>query len=66
MKIQELTAKILNENPQLDNYKLAIAVASRADAIANGAPTKLNVNPKVVKPADVALEGFYLQPSYCK
>jgi DNA-directed RNA polymerase subunit omega len=55
IKIEELTAKILKNNPELDNYKLAIAVAKRGDELANGAPTKLNIDPKVVKPSNLAL-----------
>jgi len=54
-KIEELTAKILENNPDLDRYKLAIAVSKRGDELVNGAPTKLNIDPKTVKPADLAL-----------
>jgi len=55
MKTEELTAKILDNNPSLDRYKLAIAVAQRTDELYNGAQSKLNVNPNLVKPADLAL-----------
>ena len=55
MKIEELTAKILTENPNMDNYQLAIAVAKRCDEIQNGALSKLNIDPSSVKPADLAL-----------
>ncbi len=55
MKIEELTAKILDDNPLLDRYMLALAVAKRTDEIANGASSKLNIDPKSVKPADLAL-----------
>jgi DNA-directed RNA polymerase subunit omega len=54
MKIEELTAKILDNNPNLDRYKLAIAVAKRTDELLNGAVSKLNVS-KNVKAADLAL-----------
>jgi len=55
MKIEELTAKILQNNPSLDNYKLAIAVAKRSDELLNGSPSKLNIDPKTIKAADLAL-----------
>ncbi|MCD6173543.1 MAG: DNA-directed RNA polymerase subunit omega [Sulfurimonas sp.] len=55
MKIEELTAKILTENPNMDNYQLAIAVAKRTDELLNGSPSKLNIDPKSVKAADLAL-----------
>lgn len=55
MKIEELTAKILKDNPTMDNYQLAIAVAKRSDELLNGAPSKLNIDPKSVKAADLAL-----------
>jgi len=54
MKVEELTAKILKENPNLDNYQIAIAVSKRTDEILNGAVSKLNVS-KNVKAADLAL-----------
>jgi len=55
MKTEELTAKILKENPNLDNYRLAMAVAARTDEILNGASSKLNINVKTIKAADLAL-----------
>ena len=55
MKVEELTAKILNENPNMDNYQLAIAVAKRCDELENGATSKLNINPNSIKSADLAL-----------
>ena len=55
MKTEELTAKILNEHPNLDRYILALAVASRSDELLNGASSKLNIDPKSVKAADLAL-----------
>ncbi|MEA3371678.1 MAG: DNA-directed RNA polymerase subunit omega [Campylobacterota bacterium] len=55
MKVEELTAKILNENPSMDNYQLAIAVAKRCDELENGATSKLNIDPNSIKSADLAL-----------
>ena len=55
MKIEELTAKILDENPNIDRYQLAVAVAKRCDELENGAISKLNVNTNRVKSADLAL-----------
>ncbi|MFT7003334.1 MAG: DNA-directed RNA polymerase subunit omega [Sulfurimonas sp.] len=55
MKIQELTAKILTDNPNMDNYQLALAVSKRSDELLNGATSKLNIDPKTVKAADLAL-----------
>ena len=55
VKVEELTAKILSENPSLDSYQLAIAVAKRADELANGAQSQLNVDVKSIKPSDLAL-----------
>lgn len=54
MKIEQLTAKILDNNPNMDRYQLAIAVAKRTDEILNGALSKLNVSKKI-KTADLAL-----------
>jgi len=54
MKIEELTAKILDANPNMDRYQLAIALAKRTDELLNGATSKLNVS-KNVKAADLAL-----------
>ncbi len=55
MKIEELTAKILDANPNMDNYQLALAVAKRTDELLNGATSKLNIDPKSIKAADLAL-----------
>ena len=55
MKVEELTAKVLSDNPNLDRYQLAIAVAKRSDELLNGATSKLNIDPKSVKAADLAL-----------
>ena len=55
MKIEELTAKILQDNTNMDNYQLAIAVAKRSDELLNGATSKLNIDPKSIKAADLAL-----------
>ncbi len=55
MKVEELTAKILDENLNIDRYKLALAVAARSDELLNGATSKLNVDPKSIKAADLAL-----------
>ncbi|MDF1880934.1 DNA-directed RNA polymerase subunit omega [Sulfurimonas sp. MAG313] len=54
MRLEELTAKAL-EVTGADRYQLAIAVAKRSDALQNGDTTKLNVDPKAYKPADLAL-----------
>ncbi len=55
MKIEKLTAKILDDNPNMDNYQLAIAVSKRTDELLNGATSKLNIDPKSIKAADLAL-----------
>jgi len=55
MRTEELTAKILRENPKLDNYQLSIAVSKRSDELLNGGVSKLNVDPKSIKAADLAL-----------
>lgn len=54
MKVEVLTGKILENNPNMDRYQLAIAVARRTDELLNGATSKLSV-PKNVKAADIAL-----------
>ena len=54
MKVEVLTAKILENNPSMDRYQLAIAVSKRTDEILNGAISKLSVS-KNVKAADLAL-----------
>jgi len=55
IKTEELTAKILADNPAIDNYQVAIAVATRCDELENGAHSKLNIDPKSIKSADLAL-----------
>jgi DNA-directed RNA polymerase subunit omega len=55
MKTEELTAQILKNNPNLDSYRIAIAVATRCDELQNGAQSKLNIDPSSIKPADLAL-----------
>jgi len=55
MKVEELTAKVLNENPNLDRYQLAIAVAKRTDELENGATSKLSVSTRNIKSSDLAL-----------
>jgi DNA-directed RNA polymerase subunit omega len=55
MRTEELTAKILKDNPNLDNYQIAVAVAQRCDELENGAVSKLNIDPKSVKSTDLAL-----------
>ena len=54
MRLEEFTAKAL-ETAGLDRYQLALAVAKRSDELHNGAPSKLNIDPKTIKPADLAL-----------
>ncbi len=55
MKVEELTAKVLKENPNVDRYQLAIAVSKRTDELENGATSKLNVNTGHIKSVDLAL-----------
>lgn len=55
MKVEELTAKVLENNPSMDRYQLALAVSKRSDELLNGATSKLNIDPKSVKAADLAL-----------
>ena len=54
MKVEVLTAKILDNNPSMDRYQLAIAVSKRTDQLLNGATSKLSVS-KNIKAADLAL-----------
>lgn len=54
MRSEQLTAKAL-ETAKIDRYQLALAVAKRSDQLQNGASTRLNVDLKKVKAADVAL-----------
>ncbi|MBU1659236.1 DNA-directed RNA polymerase subunit omega [bacterium] len=55
MRVEELTAKVLQNNPNMDRYQLALAVSKRCDELLNGAVSKLNVNNKKIKAADLAL-----------
>jgi len=55
MKIEQLTAKILEQNPSLDRYQLALAVAKRCDELENGATSKLSINTNTIKSSDLAL-----------
>ena len=54
MRLEELAAKAL-EVTGVDRYQLALAVAKRSDQLQDGDTTKLNVDPKAYKPADLAL-----------
>ena len=55
MRTEELTAKAL-ENVNFDKYLLANAVGKRAEAIANGAPSVLEIDVTGMKYTDVALQ----------
>lgn len=55
MRIEELTAKVLELNPNMDRYKLALAVAKRSDELENGASSKLSVHNASIKSTDLAL-----------
>ena len=54
MRLEQLTAKAL-ETANIDRYQLALAVAKRSEQLQNGASTKLNVDLKKARAADVAL-----------
>jgi len=54
MRLEQVTAKAL-ETANVDRYQLALAVAKRSEQLQNGASTKLNVDLKKAKAADVAL-----------
>jgi DNA-directed RNA polymerase subunit omega len=54
MRLEKLTAKAL-ETANIDRYQLALAVAKRSEQLQNGATSKLNVDLKKMKSADVAL-----------
>lgn len=54
MRTEELTAKAL-QTANIDPYLLAIAVAKRSEDLLNGAKSKLNVDLKTMKAADLAL-----------
>ena len=55
MRTEELTAKAL-EKVDYDKYLLANAVGKRAEAIANGATSLLEIDIAGMKYADVALQ----------
>ena len=54
MRLEQLTAKAL-ETANIDRYQLALAVAKRSEELQNGAQTKLNIDVKKMKAADIAL-----------
>jgi len=54
MRLEKLTAKAL-ETANIDRYQLALAVAKRSEQLQSGATTKLNVDSKKMKSADIAL-----------
>lgn len=54
MRLEKITAKAL-EVVNNDRYILALVVAKRAEELTKGASTKLNVDVKKFKPADLAL-----------
>ncbi len=55
MRTEQLTALAL-EKVDFDKYLLANAVGKRAEEIANGAPTVLDIDISEMKYADVALQ----------
>jgi len=55
MRTEELTAQAL-ERVDFDKYLLANAVGKRAEAIANGAPSVLDIDTTGMKYADIALQ----------
>jgi len=55
MRTEQLTAKAL-ENVNFDKYLLANAIGIRAEAIANGAPSVLDIDTTGMKYTDVALQ----------
>jgi DNA-directed RNA polymerase subunit omega len=54
MRLEKITAKAL-ETAGVDRYQLALAIAKRAEELHAGAPSKLNVGSKNMKPTDLAL-----------
>lgn len=54
LRLEEITAKAL-KTANIDRYQLAIAVAQRAKELENGAQSKLNLDLKSTKSADLAL-----------
>jgi DNA-directed RNA polymerase subunit omega len=55
MRTEELTAKAL-ENLDFDKYLLANAVGKRAEHLANGAETVLDIDTTDMKYTDIALQ----------
>jgi len=55
MRTEQLTALAL-EKVDYDKYLLANAVGKRAEAIANGAPSVLDIDTSDMKFADIALQ----------
>ena len=55
MRTEQLTAKAL-ENLDFDKYLLANAVGKRAEALANGAESTLDIDITGMKYTDVALQ----------
>ena len=55
MRTEQLTALAL-EKVDYDKYLLANAVGKRAEAIANGAPSVLDIDTSDMKYADIALQ----------
>ena len=55
MRTEQLTAKAL-ERVDFDKYLLANAVGKRAEAIANGAETLLDIDTSDMKYSDIALQ----------
>ncbi len=55
MRTEQLTAKAL-ERVDFDKYLLANAVGKRAEEIANGAEPLIDVDTKLVKHTDIALQ----------
>ena len=54
IRLEELTAKALASG-NIDRYQLALAVAKRSQQLEDGAPSKLNIDTKSMKTADLAL-----------
>lgn len=54
LRLEEVTSKALDASG-LDRYQLAVAVAQRSKALENGAQSKLNLDLKTTKAADLAL-----------
>jgi len=55
MRTEQLTAQAL-EKVDFDKYLLANAVGKRAEAIANGAPSVLDIDTTEMKFSDIALQ----------